>query len=86
MSEFGFLPDPKTGEGAGVHAAPKLGYDALNVATRRLSQEEVKLMRSTQARTHARARATVCESEGKLLFLEGEIKSVHRSNYKAIQR
>lgn len=63
VSEFGFLPDPKTGEGDGVHAAQKLGYAALNVAARRLSQEEVKLMRSTQAR------ATVCKREGKLCII-----------------
>lgn len=64
VSEFGFLPDPKTGEEDGVHAAQKLGYAVLNVAARRLSQEEVKLMRSTQARTR-----TVCERQGKLCII-----------------
>lgn len=53
VSEFGFLPDPKTGEGDGVHAAQKLGYAVLNVAARRLSQEEVKLMLPTLAHAHA---------------------------------
>lgn len=53
VSEFGFLPDPKTVVGDGVHAAQKLGYAVLNVSARRLSQEEVKLMRPTQARAHA---------------------------------
>lgn len=50
VSEFGFFPDPKTGEGAGVHAVQKLGYAVLNVAVQRLSQEEVKLMCSTHTR------------------------------------
>lgn len=64
VSEFGFFPDPKTGEGAGVHAVQKLGYAVLNVAVQRLSQEEVKLMCSTH--THARTRALV------QLFVKGK--------------
>lgn len=88
VSEFGFFPDPKTGEGAGFHAAQKLGYAVLKVAVQRLSQEEVKLMCLTHARmlTHTRTCATVCKGKGNCIFFSWEIMSVHRSNYEAIQR
>lgn len=70
VSEFGFFPDPKTGEGAGVHAVQKLGYAVLNVAVQRLLQEEVKLMCSTHARmlAHSRTCASVCKGKGNFAF------------------
>lgn len=78
VSEFGFLPNPKTGEGASVHAVQKLGYAVLNTAARRLTQEEVKLMHSTgrgeRHPPHTHTHRAALQRGGKFaLFLEGKL-------------
>lgn len=87
VSEFGFLPNPKTGEGASIHAVQKLGYAVLNTAARRLIQEEVKLMHLTERGEDTPPTHTHSITKGRkvCIIFRRKIMSVHLSNYKAIQ-